>query len=136
MLLTLSLTGCVAVEEDGDGGTYAAVRSRSTSGVAAAGARRAWAPKDQYLAFLTKRRASNSFQFGRLSCDLWAPFRCETSAGLYDARKAAATDGAIFCMELDGRATDPLQFYGICAQVINGGLNVYAYVHTNESSGA
>ncbi len=132
-LLTVSLTGCAAVEEDGDGRTYAAVRSRASVGVAAARARRTRVPKDQYLAILTKRRAENSFQFGRLSCDLWAPFRCETSGGLYDPRKAAATDGAIFCLELDGRATNPLQFYGICSQVINGGLNVYAYSHTSGS---
>ena len=128
----LLISGCGSVHDDfadarGFEGSQAVGVAAARPGVTAAG-------KNRYLAFQASRRATNGFGFYRLSHDLWAPFRVEASGGLFDARRAAAADQAIVCVELDARATNPLQFYGICAQSTNGGLNAYAYAHTSASA--
>jgi hypothetical protein len=108
-----------------------AERSRSAVGIAAAARR---APKDHYAAFAGKRNASNGFAFSRFSHDLWAPFRYEATAGVYNPRKAAASALCRPCIELDERGNF-LHFYGVCAQIQPTGIFVYAFSHESNNLG-
>lgn len=124
---TLLVTGCADAR-------YVSVKHGSRD--AAREARFAGdAPKDRYLKVQSKKQDKPGRMAMVIPCDLWGPFRWEVSAGLFDPDKAAAADQSIFGTELDGRgAFPPTEFYGISAQVTNGGLNVFAYTHNSPSA--
>ncbi len=78
-------------------------------------------PKDHYLAIHdTEDRGA----FLRPPLDLHPPFRWELKFGLFSP--STSTGDGIFGTELDVRGSEPLVFYGLFAQSVNGGLNVFA----------
>lgn len=80
------------------------------------------------------RAAGNAFGFLQAPRELWAPFRWEVTAGRLDPDGISVGPG-FFCTELDGKDTDPLEYYGICAQPIGGGLNVFVIRRGNGNVG-
>lgn len=130
LLLFLSIlsTSCAAVRKDEE------FASASLGSVQAGLAAAPGAPLDRYLAFRAKKKKTNAFGFVQAGRDLWAPFRFEATGGFINSAKVGGVDG-FFCLELDGRNTNPLEFYALCAQPINNGLLVFAARNGNSNLG-
>lgn len=132
VLIVAPLSGCSLLDCDYADASFGTA-SRTETAFAAPGAAsrkpRARKIRNEYLEVRASKQADgNGFAFCRMDdVSLWAPFTIETSGGLYSSKGAEQADGAQFCLELDGHMTNPLQYYGMCAQVIQGGLNIYAY---------
>lgn len=100
-------------------------KSRSSAGL----------PKDDhFIQFKGKNREPKNGRLGfiQMPRELWQPFCWQTSAGLYDPNHPATR--GIFCTEVGRTGSPPSQYFGMCAQVLGGGLNVYAYAHTSGSA--
>ncbi len=80
---------------------------------------------DHYLGVQVRGRAPGS-GFILLKRNLWPPFRWEVTYGVYGGE---ASSTGTFGSELDAVGSSPLQFYGISAQYVSGGLNVFAASH-------
>ncbi len=65
---------------------------------------------------------------------LHPPFRWEIRAGAISQSGTPVGPG-FFCMELDVVGSDPLEFYGICAQPVPQGLNVFVIRRGNNAVG-
>jgi hypothetical protein len=128
----LCLSGCAAVEQDvASAQIVPDVRNAEVAVAVNAAAKKKKKPKDRFLGIHALRTANNGLGFVRLSWDLWSPLHYRGRVGLYDSKWADEANLSRMFLELDGRATDPLEFYGIGSQVIKGGLNIYAYAHTS-----
>jgi hypothetical protein len=127
------LGGCARADEDSEGITYVSGLRRVGPSSASVSVQ-AQAPRDNYLGIRGNRGVTNGFGFACVPWDVWAPFRYEGRVGVFDQTRYAASNLARVAIELDGRATNPLQFYGINSEVINNGLNVFAYSHTSPTA--
>lgn len=92
--------------------------------------------REQYVAVTAKRRAQDARAFVRIPLDLWAPFEVAVRFGVFREDRAAGLDGGLFGVELDARGPEPLEFYGLYAQYVNGGLNVFVSKRGPGDAGA
>lgn len=90
----------------------------------------------RYVAIAARRGASGALAFARVPLDLWPPFDFSARFGVFRLERAAGIGQGIFGIELDARGTDPLQFYGVYAQYLQGGLNVFVSKRGAADSGA
>lgn len=130
LLATLSLgaAACATVQHD-VAGLVVEQDSRDV-GFAAGATAPATLPQDRYLAFRATK--ANNAGFFVVPRDLWTPFRFESAGGLYEPQLAAKAVGGTFGIELDRRGPlPPADFYGISAQVLANGLNVFAYTQAS-----
>lgn len=81
-------------------------------------------------------RTGDGTAFGvvRAPRELWAPFRWEVRAGTLHPEGTPVGPG-FFCVELDDLMTDPSTYFGICAQPVAGGLNVFVIRNGNNNVG-
>lgn len=121
-LALLAATGCSTIIEK----KFLDISTgQETAAVAAPGSSPGTLAADHYIEMRSKK--ADALGFIRLPRDLWPPFRYECTAGVFDASKFDASEGGQVCVELDGRATDPLKFFGMCGQILSDGINVYGY---------
>lgn len=126
--LLFLLSGCATEVADASWATASRTETALAAPEALSRSPRARPIKNEYFEVRAGKGAKGGgFAFSRADLSLWAPFRFQTSGGLYSSKGAAQANGGQFCLEVDGRNTRPLQFFGICAQVINNGLNIYAF---------
>jgi hypothetical protein len=104
-----------------------------TERAAGAGAKPA---KNRYEAVAARRGSSGALGFVSIPYDLWPPFDLSARFGVFDESKAPGIGPGLFGVELDARGTDPLQFYGVYAQYVQGGLNVFLSKRGPGDSGA
>lgn len=128
-VLLLGLEACSTGDFDGVRPSQGA-RHASRSGAREAES----SDKDRYFKLEGKKHepAGGRVGFIQMPRELWAPFRFETSGGLYDLNHPA-TQGR-FCTEIGRTGSPPSQYYGMCANILPGGLQVYAYAHTSGSA--
>lgn len=99
------------------------------------GAAKAPATTDTVLSIQSKKSGDGTaFGVVRAPRELWSPFRWEVRAGSI-APDGASVGPGFFCAELDDLGTDPLTYYGICAQPVSGGLNVFVIRNGNNNVG-
>lgn len=123
LIFTLLLGSCATAKTDLDNCTLALGSVSAIGGVAPSPA------VDRYLAFRAKKKKTGATGFIQLSRDLWKPFRFEVTGGFINSAKTSDIEG-FFCTELDVRGSDPLQFYTICANPVNNGMQVFVSSHT------
>jgi len=80
--------------------------------------------------------ASPSFGVLRLNHDLRPPFQVQVSVGGLDPSLALPAFPGTGCLELDGRDTDPLVYYGMCFQAFSEGAQAFAYKNGSNNLGA
>jgi len=71
----------------------------------------------------------------RANHDLRMPFSISLSLGGLDDRLALAQAPSFAALELDGKGTSPLQFYGIGVQFHSGGAQAFGYMTGNSNMG-
>ena len=86
-------------------------------------------PTNLYRAFLADRSAATALRFDRVPVDLWPPFTWEVTAGLLHPDRRDTIGQGLFGTELDAEGTEPLEFYGLFAQFLNGGMNAFVSTH-------
>ena len=126
-LMLCSLSGCGIGEFFGIFASTGKRPAQGSQGAPELGA------QDRYIKMTgrNKEPAGGRIGFLQVPRELWAPFRHETSVGFYDNEHVA--DRGIICTELGRTGSPPSRFFGRCAQILPGGLNVYAYAHTSGS---
>lgn len=87
-------------------------------------------PEDHYLLLKPKRDSKpgkETVAFVVVPYHLWAPFRIEIAAGVFQGKVGKLGIGQA-CLELDERDSSPLVFYNICLRDNGtGGLNVFSF---------
>jgi hypothetical protein len=95
------------------------------------------AGKDRYLAMRAKKSAVGGFACVQVGRELWAPFRWEVTAGVYDSEHDNVSPGS-FGTELDVRGSDPLQFFAFRVKPVTqprAGLHVQVESHLSPNHG-
>ena len=132
--LPLVVSGCTYFRTDRVEADISAVRKK-VFGQSYAGASAKVIAIDEILTIKASGKATgNAYGFIQAPRELWAPFRWEVTAGRLDPDGISVGPG-FYCTELDGKDTDPLEYYGICAQPVEGGLNVFVIRRGNSNVG-